>query len=145
MSYGTGNLLNLMRVPWPTLSRLFAAVASSGWALAGILKILAFARGRVGVLAVPAEAMAAVGAMELVLAIGWWIPRLKRPLGLAGVVLAIAFGVLILLGLLDAESCGCFGSLRVSRARHLLVIGVLVASGSLAMIFDDYARRRVST
>lgn len=134
-----------MLSPRSALSRAAAVTASVIWAVAGISKILTFAQGRVGSLLVAPEVMAIVGLAELTLAVGWWIPPLKRPFGLVGVALGVVFGMMIVLGLLHSESCGCFGSLRVSRARHLLVVGVLVISGSLGLIHHDDARRTVAT
>lgn len=119
------------------IAAMVVRIAASGvWVAVGFAKFLAPSSATIGGHALPAYVLTAVGAVEIMLGMGWWIARVRTMACVASLFLACLFAVLVATGVVVPESCGCFGRMQMSMARHLLVVGVLLIIGSLSLRLD---------
>lgn len=126
---------------WPaprtTIRITIRGLASAAWLLAGLAKIIFPSEARIGSAILSEEWVLGIGAYELLLAAAWWIPRLRRFGALTGLATVLIFATAMLAGWVSPETCGCFGELKVSEARHKFALGLLAILGSLGLLLED--------
>jgi uncharacterized membrane protein len=123
-----------MREPLVFLWGMTPYLASLGWGMSGLAKVLLPKQAVFAGLTVPTIAVIGAGLCEVVLACAWCLTKLRRAAALTSLVLSGIFGLGILVGLVDPDTCACFGKLQASRSRHLLIVGILTILSSLALI-----------
>ena len=79
------------------------------------------------------------------MASAWWFPRARRVAAMIGLGMVVVLALAMLVGVIDPETCGCFGRLRVSRARHIFALGLLAILSSLGVLLDPRADLQVSS
>jgi hypothetical protein len=109
------------------LEHVVASAACLAWAVTGLAKVASPAKLVIWHHEVGESWSVGLGLVELILGVGWLFPAARRVAGVLTMCGATAFAAAFLFGLVDTERCACFGSLRVSRAWHLFIIGLLLA------------------
>lgn len=112
-------------------------------ALAKFSDLEGFRRTLLGYIGIPKGATPSlariVPAAEAVVAVGVWVPAIRPPSAVLGLVLLTAFTVLLSLHLargVDID-CGCFGSKGKQRVTPLSVLRNLLLMAALALVLID--------
>ncbi len=111
-------------------------LASASWAAAAIAKIAFPAAARIGGLTVPPSFVVGFGCAKFLLAVAWWVPHLRRVAAISGLLAVVGFFLAMEAGWITPEFCACFGRLQISKARHVLALGLLAIFNSLGFILD---------
>ncbi len=114
-------------------------VASLIWALAGVSKIVTPAPALVAGFALGPGFVVAFGLLEILIASFMWVPALRRGAAFVSMLAASLFAAAMLAGVVAPETCACFGALKLAKARHLMVVSLMVVVSAAAVLIDRHS------
>jgi hypothetical protein len=137
MRFASSNAHQVRAMTLKYLPRALQCLASLGWASAGVAKTLFPAPAVVGGVAVAVPLVIMVGLLEIGIAAAWWLPSVRKHAAFVGMVAASVFAISIIGGVVTPETCACFGSLQVSKSRHLMALGLLIVISALHILSSN--------